>query len=106
MFDHVTIRASDRGASERFFETVLDAVGIAGTHSNEHVAAWQDFGVRPTDGTRPVTHGLHVAFAVLSRDHVDRFWQAGTRAGYRDDGEPGPRPEYGDDYDGGFLLDP
>jgi catechol 2,3-dioxygenase-like lactoylglutathione lyase family enzyme len=27
-------------------------------------------------------------------------------AGYRSDGEPGPRPEYGGDYYGGFLLDP
>ena len=30
----------------------------------------------------------------------------GTEAGFRDDGTPGPRPEYGDDYYGGFLLDP
>jgi predicted lactoylglutathione lyase len=27
-------------------------------------------------------------------------------AGFESDGEPGPRPEYGDDYYGGFLLDP
>ena len=27
-------------------------------------------------------------------------------AGYRDDGKPGPRPEYGESYLGGFLLDP
>jgi len=37
---------------------------------------------------------------------VDEFWRAGVEAGYRSDGEPGPRPEYGDDYYGGFLLDP
>ena len=30
----------------------------------------------------------------------------GIAEGYRDDGEPGPRPIYGDDYYGGFLLDP
>jgi catechol 2,3-dioxygenase-like lactoylglutathione lyase family enzyme len=54
MFDHVTIRVSDRDASESFYET----------------------------------------------------WQAGTNAGYRDDGAPGPRPRYAEDYYGGFLLDP
>jgi catechol 2,3-dioxygenase-like lactoylglutathione lyase family enzyme len=37
---------------------------------------------------------------------VDEFWRAGREAGYRDDGAPGPRPEYGADYYGGFLLDP
>jgi len=58
------------------------------------------------DGTHPATRGLHIGFVAPSREHVDRFWEAGTRVGYRDDGAPGPRPEYGDDYYGGFLLDP
>ena len=40
------------------------------------------------------------------RAAVDPFWRAGIEAGYTDDGRPGPRPEYGDDYYGGFLLDP
>ena len=35
-----------------------------------------------------------------------RFWQTGTAAGYESDGEPGPRPQYSDDYYGAFLLDP
>jgi len=37
---------------------------------------------------------------------VHAFWQAGVDAGHRDDGAPGPRPEYGPDYYGGFLRDP
>ena len=37
---------------------------------------------------------------------MDTFWRAGVDAGYESDGEPGPRPIYGDDYYGGFLLDP
>jgi catechol 2,3-dioxygenase-like lactoylglutathione lyase family enzyme len=37
---------------------------------------------------------------------VDAFWQAGSDAGYRDDGAPGPRTIYGPAYYGGFLLDP
>ena len=54
----------------------------------------------------PVTRGLHVGFGASSRDRVDEFWRVATGAGYRDDGEPGPRTEYGDDYYGGFVLDP
>ena len=38
--------------------------------------------------------------------HVDDFWRAGTEAGYRDDGAPGWRPQYREDYYGSFLLDP
>jgi catechol 2,3-dioxygenase-like lactoylglutathione lyase family enzyme len=37
---------------------------------------------------------------------VDEFWRSGVDAGYRDDGRPGPRPQYTPDYYGGFLLDP
>lgn len=37
---------------------------------------------------------------------VHAFWDAGRAAGYADDGAPGPRPVYGDNYYGGFLLDP
>ncbi len=51
-------------------------LGIEQTHSDEQLAEWDD------------------------------FWRAGTAAGHRDDGTPGPRPEYGDDYYGAFLLDP
>ena len=106
MFDHVTIRASDRGATERFYDTVLEPLGIAKSHTDADGAMWEDLGMYAVDGTHPATHGLHAGFVAPSREHVDRFWEAGTAAGYRDDGAPGPRPEYGDDYYGGFLLDP
>jgi catechol 2,3-dioxygenase-like lactoylglutathione lyase family enzyme len=96
VFDHVTIRASDRQASERFYDTVLSVIG----------SEWDDFSVLEADAETPVTRGLHIGFGAPSRDRVDAFWQAGVDAGFQSDGEPGPRPEYGDDYYGGFLLDP
>lgn len=99
MFDHVTIRVSDRAASERFYDTVLGAIGIAKTSPGE----WDDFSM--AQGNAPTT-GLHTGFAAFSHEDVDRFWQAGVDAGYRSDGEPGPRPQYRDDYYGAFLLDP
>ena len=106
VFDHVTIRASDREASERFYATVLNALEIEQTHSGELGPEWDDFSLAAADDANPVTRRLHVGFAAPSREHVDRFWQAGTAAGYESDGEPGPRPQYSDDYYGAFLLDP
>jgi hypothetical protein len=35
VFDHVTIRVSDRAASERFYETVLAALGHAPTYRSD-----------------------------------------------------------------------
>jgi catechol 2,3-dioxygenase-like lactoylglutathione lyase family enzyme len=106
VFDHVTIRVSDRAASERFYETVLATLGITRTSSDGQYAEWDDFSLAEATADRPATRCLHVAFGAPSRDHADAFWRAGTGAGHRDDGAPGPRPQYRDDYYGAFLLDP
>jgi catechol 2,3-dioxygenase-like lactoylglutathione lyase family enzyme len=106
VFDHVTIRVSDRAASERFYDAVLEVIGIDETYSGDQFTEWRDFSLAEASAWNPVTRGLHVGFGASSRERVDEFWQVGTAAGYRDDGAPGPRPEYGDDYYGGFLLDP
>ncbi|MDX6657567.1 MAG: hypothetical protein QOH62_2360 [Solirubrobacteraceae bacterium] len=106
MFDHVTIRVPDRDVSERFFETVLTPLGIDWTYRTNAVAVWDEFGVTDADEEHQVTRGLHVAFAAPSREQVDAFWQAGVDAGHPEDGAPGPRPEYREDYYGAFLRDP
>jgi catechol 2,3-dioxygenase-like lactoylglutathione lyase family enzyme len=106
VFDHVTIRVTDREASERFYDAVLQTLGIEATYSASDFAEWDDFSLAAADDDNPATRGLHVGFGAPSREHVERFWQAGTDAGYRDDGAPGPRPQYRDDYFGAFLLDP
>jgi catechol 2,3-dioxygenase-like lactoylglutathione lyase family enzyme len=106
VFDHVTIRASDRAASERFYDTVLGAIGVERLATGDLFTEWGDFSVAQADDEFPVTRRLHVGFVAPSRDAVDRFWRAGTEAGYESDGEPGPRPQYSPEYYGGFLLDP
>ncbi len=106
MFDHVTIRVSDRGASERFYDTVLRAIRIERSASGEHYSEWNDFALAAASADKPVTRGLHIGFGAESRDDVDAFWRAGVEAGFQSDGDPGPRPVYADDYYGGFLLDP
>jgi catechol 2,3-dioxygenase-like lactoylglutathione lyase family enzyme len=106
MFDHVTIRVTDRTASERFYETVLTPLGTEKTYRTGTFSEWRDFLLTAADDTQPPTRRLHVAFVAPSPEQVDEFWRAGTDAGYRDDGPPGPRPEYRSDYYGAFLLDP
>jgi catechol 2,3-dioxygenase-like lactoylglutathione lyase family enzyme len=106
VFDHVTIRVTDRAASEAFYETVLEPLGVEATYSGARFAEWDDFSLAAADAEHGVTRGLHIGFVARTRDLVDAFWRAGTKAGHRDDGAPGPRPEYRGDYYGGFLLDP
>jgi catechol 2,3-dioxygenase-like lactoylglutathione lyase family enzyme len=106
MWDHVTLRASALDASARFYDLVLGTLGVERSATADWVVEWGHFSISPANAEKPPTRGLHLGFAAPSREHVDAFWQAGVDAGYRDDGPPGLRPEYGPDYYGGFLLDP
>ncbi len=106
MFDQVTIRVAEYEASERFYRTVLGALGIEPNRSGADRIEWDDFVVAPADVADPATRNLHVAFVAPSRDYVDEFWRAGIASGYEDDGSPGERPEYTPGYYGAFLRDP
>jgi catechol 2,3-dioxygenase-like lactoylglutathione lyase family enzyme len=106
VFDHVAIAVSDLAASERFYRTVLSVLGAEPSHADAELVEWEDWDIGPTDREHPLTRGLHVGFRARDREQVDAFWRAGIDAGYRDDGAPGPRTQYGATYYGGFLLDP
>jgi catechol 2,3-dioxygenase-like lactoylglutathione lyase family enzyme len=106
MFDHVTIRVTDRDASERFYDTVLAPLGIDRTYRTGTFSEWGDFSLTGADQAHPPARRLHAGFVAPSHEQVEDFWRTGTEAGYTDDGAPGPRPEYGSDYYGAFLLDP
>ena len=102
LFDHGTIRVTSRAESEPLYERLLGVLGFDRTASGE----WNDFSIAEATDEKPATTRLHIGFRALSRELVDAFWQAGMDAGLRDDGAPGPRPQYRDDYYGGFLRDP
>jgi catechol 2,3-dioxygenase-like lactoylglutathione lyase family enzyme len=106
MFDHVTVRVSNLEASKEFYDVVLGVLDIAKTHSDENLVEWDDFSVSPATEEKPMTRRLHVGFVARSREVVDEFSRVGVEAGFRSDGEPGPRPQYSAAYYGSFLLDP
>ena len=70
----------------------------------QFLAAWATFSLI-RDG-RPHTEHLHIAFPAPDRTTVDRFHAAAMAAGYRDNGAPGERPQYGPGYYAAFVLDP
>ncbi len=105
MYDHVTIRVTDRAASRRFYDTVLEPLGYGRRH-DQRFEEWGDFSIAEVTDEHPLTRRLHVAFVTGSQVEVDAFWRAGVQAGYESDGEPGLRPIYHERYYGGFLLDP
>jgi catechol 2,3-dioxygenase-like lactoylglutathione lyase family enzyme len=106
MIDHVGIRLPSLAAGERFYGQALELLG----HADQRTAGggfveWNDFAIGEATADRPVTKRLHVGFYAPTPAAVDAWWHALTAEGYESDGEPGPRPAYGPDYYGAFVLD-
>jgi len=114
MLDHIGYAVSNFEKSRTFFIAALSPLGIkplmevtkAMTGGTEHVG----FGIDKPDfwiGTgKPAGSGVHVAFSAKSRSLVDEFYKSAIAAGGRDNGAPGPRPQYHENYYGAFVLDP
>jgi catechol 2,3-dioxygenase-like lactoylglutathione lyase family enzyme len=111
VIDHLTIGVSDLEASRRFYARALEPLGF------REIGAWSDanrevaFGVEDANDfavSDQYERGgqLHIAFAADTRQQVDAFHDAALAAGGRDNGAPGPRPEYSANYYGAFVLDP
>ncbi len=115
MFDHVGFPVSDLKKSKAFYTAALRPLGIEllmeVTAEQTGAGAHAGFGVAPKpffwigDHGAPQS-GTHVAFTAESRAQVVQFHQAALEAGGRDNGKPGLRPHYHDNYYGAFVLDP
>jgi catechol 2,3-dioxygenase-like lactoylglutathione lyase family enzyme len=103
--DHVDVHASDYDASVRFYTTALEPLGIPGWAEDTPTERATCFTRVNVVERRPPTQGLHLCFVARSREEVDGFHQAGVKAGFRSNGEPGYRA-YSAGYYAAFLLDP
>ena len=109
LIDHVQIVSRDLQASKRFYVALLGALGHKiGGDGPEFF--WIDelfiSSVHLDPSAPEPTGSMHLAFQADSRESVQRAYQAGLKAGGRDDGKPGPRDHYHPGYFAGFLLDP
>jgi catechol 2,3-dioxygenase-like lactoylglutathione lyase family enzyme len=116
MIDHLGIAVSDIARSRKFYEAALGALGMSvqmevGPDRSGDGSIALGFGVPGekifwiADGEK-VGEGTHVAFRADDHRQVDQFHAAGLGAGGRDNGKPGPRPNYGPNYYAAFLCDP
>jgi catechol 2,3-dioxygenase-like lactoylglutathione lyase family enzyme len=106
VIDHVTIRVPDLDAARAFYGRTFEALHGPEPAEGGGFIEWSDFSITQESGERPATRGLHLGFRADSTRRVDDWWRTMIGLGYTSDGEPGPRPAYGPDYYGGFIIDP
>ena len=110
MFDHIGIKVAQLSTSIAFYRRTLAPLGMELLSSGEGYAG---FGPPGAPGlwlyehsAGPIGPGVHLAFRAKDRAAVQAFHAQGLEAGARDNGGPGPRPDYSADYYAAFLLDP
>jgi catechol 2,3-dioxygenase-like lactoylglutathione lyase family enzyme len=109
MLDHVTIGVTDISKSLAFYDRALEPLGIVRLYAEGEAFAGYGIGEKAffwIGLKAEVKTGVHIAFAAESRTAVDEFHAAALAAGGIDNGGPGLRPHYHDDYYGAFVLDP
>ena len=111
MFDHVAIGVADYAKSKAFYLKALAPLGV--TIAGEGVPTYGAELVRPGNNTSMIIRQtdekpahLHIAFTADNRAQVDAFHRAALEAGGRDNGAPGLRPKYHENYYAAFVIDP
>lgn len=112
MFDHISIGVRDLARTRKFYDAALAPLGVTLKYQREDMLGYgRDeirFWISPTK--HPVSadmeSGLHFCFAAATRESVDAFYAAAVKNGGTDNGKPGLRKDYGDNYYAAFVIDP
>ena len=109
MIDHVKLNVSSYPASREFYEKVLAPIGYKLAVDFDNMGGGlvaegiPDLWLEEHD---PISSPVHVAFSGPDRESVDEFYRLAMELGARDNGPPGLRPDYHQNYYAAFVLDP
>ncbi len=112
MLHHVSVGVADVARAAKFYDAALGALGYkrvmeflpyAIGYGDTHPAFWVQLPHNHNAAT--VGNGVHIGFSAKSKGAVLKFHEAALANGGSNNGEPGPRPDYGPDYYGAFVYD-
>src|SRR5262245_31380053 len=114
MLDHVSLGVSDLERSRRFYDAALRPLGIVrllafSGRGSDYGSMAAPLGVEFTITAEPAVPpapGMHVCFRAPDRAAVHAFHGAALHSGGEDDGSPGLREIYHQDYYAAFVRDP
>jgi len=111
MFDHVKFGVSNYEISKAFYLKALAPLGVvAGSeglpaYGIELFVPSEEVSLCLFQTSEKPAH-LHIAFLAMTRDQVDAFYRAALDAGAKDNGSPGIRSQYNENYYAAFVIDP
>lgn len=112
ILSHVSVGTNEFERAVAFYDRVLATLGCRRILEHAGAIAWgrafPEFFVQAPLDEAPATvgNGTHFGFVAPDKPAVRAFHAAALSAGATDEGQPGPRPEYGEPYYGCFVRDP
>jgi catechol 2,3-dioxygenase-like lactoylglutathione lyase family enzyme len=109
LIDHVQLAVKDLPASRRFYEAVLEVLGVPVGGGGDDFFWVDEFVVSSVDSKAAqgkLTGRNHIAFQAADRATVEEFYKAALQNGGMDNGAPGERAAYHPGYYAAFVLDP
>jgi len=108
MIDHLGLKTRDYAKSKAFYTQALAPLGYALLKEYGAEACGFGIGQKPDFWLSPgePSGAVHLAIVAKDRAAVDAFYAAALAAGAKDNGAPGPRPQYHPGYYGAFVIDP
>jgi len=113
MLHHISFGVTDLERSAAFYDAALAALGHVRVWADETAVGYGSPGgdeqlaikLSSSDAVAPGP-GFHLALSAPSREAVALFHREAIRKGGRDDGAPGLRPAYGENYYAAYVVDP
>jgi len=112
MLHHVSVGVADVERAAKFYDAVLATLGFKrvadySPHAIGYGESYPEFWIGPPHDGKAASagNGTHLGFSARTKAQVLKFHAVALAQGASNNGEPGPRPDYGPDYYGAFVYD-
>lgn len=116
MIGYTMVGTSDLDRSIRFYDPLFKELGLDVCWRDAHSVSWG----KAEDSTYPrfftgypfnrqeanAGNGCMTAFRVDDPRKIERLYELAMQHGGKDEGKPGPRPQYGESFYGAYVRDP
>ena len=111
ILSHISLGTNNIDRAAAFYDKVLATLDCkqlmkypgAVAYGKEYPEFWIEVPINGEPAT--IGNGSHLGFIANTKEAVHAFHAAALSEGGKDDGAPGPRPDYGDAYYGCFIRD-
>lgn len=117
LLDEAMVGVTDIARSTVFYDAVLGALGLERLRASERYVGYvakgnpaghPQFWICLPFNQKPASsgNGTQIGFRAADRSAVDRFHAAAMANGGTDEGKPGLRPHYHENFYGAYVRDP